>query len=120
MLIDDHDWSPEQGPPDAIGNTYSQELVWDLFTHFQAAALLASGPGLRQDHHRPAGQAVPAAGQPEDRLAGGVDVAGQPRRDHHRHLSPLIGFFPGDRIRVDTSPTELVDGARNLLTARGT
>jgi alpha-L-fucosidase 2 len=38
----------------------------------------------------------------------------------HRHLSPLIGFFPGDRIRVDTSPKEIIDGVRNLLTARGT
>jgi hypothetical protein len=37
--------------------------------------------------------------------------------DRHRHLSLLIGFFPGDRINTDDSPAELVDGVRALLTA---
>jgi alpha-L-fucosidase 2 len=37
----------------------------------------------------------------------------------HRHLSPLIGFFPGDRIAADTSPAALLAGVRALLTARG-
>ena len=35
----------------------------------------------------------------------------------HRHLSPLIGLFPGDRIRPDGStPAEIVAGATALLT----
>jgi alpha-L-fucosidase 2 len=39
----------------------------------------------------------------------------------HRHLSPLVGLFPGDRIRPDGStPKDIVDGATALLTARGT
>ncbi len=38
----------------------------------------------------------------------------------HRHLSPLINLFPGDRIRPDGStPKDIVDGATALLTARG-
>jgi alpha-L-fucosidase 2 len=38
----------------------------------------------------------------------------------HRHLSPLIGLFPGDRIRPDGStPKDIVTGATALLTARG-
>jgi alpha-L-fucosidase 2 len=38
----------------------------------------------------------------------------------HRHLSPLVGLFPGDRIRPDGStPKDIVDGATALLTARG-
>lgn len=37
----------------------------------------------------------------------------------HRHLSPLIGFFPGDRITHDRSPAELLDGVRQLLVTRG-
>ena len=37
----------------------------------------------------------------------------------HRHLSPLIGLFPGDRIRPDAPPRRTVDGATALLTARG-
>jgi alpha-L-fucosidase 2 len=37
----------------------------------------------------------------------------------HRHLSPLAGLFPGDRITVEDSPAPLVAGATALLTARG-
>ncbi len=38
----------------------------------------------------------------------------------HRHLSPLIGLFPGDRIRPDGStPKDILAGATALLTARG-
>ncbi|MFD0070709.1 glycoside hydrolase family 95-like protein, partial [Streptomyces sp. NPDC127574] len=38
----------------------------------------------------------------------------------HRHLSPLVGLFPGDRIRPDGStPKDIVAGATALLTARG-
>lgn len=37
----------------------------------------------------------------------------------HRHLSPLIGLFPGDRIAIEDSPAELVTGATKLLEARG-
>jgi alpha-L-fucosidase 2 len=44
------------------------------------------------------------------------DNLGDPQ---HRHLSPLFGLFPGDRITVEDSPGSLVDGARALLTVRG-
>lgn len=38
----------------------------------------------------------------------------------HRHLSPLVGLFPGDRIRPGGStPAAIVAGATALLTARG-
>ncbi|MFC0437341.1 glycoside hydrolase N-terminal domain-containing protein [Kutzneria buriramensis] len=119
-LYDDHDWSPEHGPQDGIGNTYSQELVWDLFTHYRTATDVL---GQDQDY----GRAITAM---RDRLylpvvspkSGWLEEWMSPDNlgeTTHRHLSPLIGFFPGDRIRVDTSPKELVDGVRNLLTARG-
>ncbi|MDT5012821.1 MAG: hypothetical protein QOH57_4438, partial [Mycobacterium sp.] len=43
VLIDDSDWSPEQGPTTAKGITYAQELVWQLFGKYrEAAALLGS------------------------------------------------------------------------------
>ncbi|KUL47124.1 hypothetical protein ADL12_01420 [Streptomyces regalis] len=36
----------------------------------------------------------------------------------HRHLSPLVGLFPGDRIRPDGStPADIVAGATALLIA---
>ena len=31
----------------------------------------------------------------------------------------MIGFFPGDRIRLEDSPAELIEGVKQLLTARG-
>jgi alpha-L-fucosidase 2 len=37
----------------------------------------------------------------------------------HRHLSPLIGLFPGDRIRAGAVGDGIVEGATNLLIARG-
>ncbi len=45
------------------------------------------------------------------------DDLGEPE---HRHLSPLVGFFPGDRIRVGESSPELIEGVTRLLEARGT
>lgn len=38
----------------------------------------------------------------------------------HRYPSPLVGLFPGDRIRPDgRTPTGIVDGAATLFTACG-
>jgi alpha-L-fucosidase 2 len=120
VLIDDSDWSPEHGPNTAKGITYAQELVWDLFQHYQAASqLLNRDPayagtigGLQRRLYLP--EVSPKTGWLQEWMTpdnlGEVD---------HRHLSPLIGFFPGDRIAADTSPRALLTGVRNLLIARG-
>jgi alpha-L-fucosidase 2 len=120
VLVDDKDWSPEQGPQDALGNTYSQELVWALFGNYRAASEILGRDagfrevigGLRDRLYLP--RVSPANGWLEEWMS--PDNLGE---NEHRHLSPLIGFFPGDRIQFDTSPGELVAGVRNLLTARG-
>jgi alpha-L-fucosidase 2 len=120
VLIDDHDWSPEQGPQDARGITYAQELVWALFEHFQTAAGLLgrdqryrSAVGDLQDTlYLP--QVSPASGWLEEWMS--PDNLGETT---HRHLSPLMGLFPGDRIRAGAVPGAIIDGARALLTARG-
>lgn len=120
VLIDDSDWSPEQGPTDAKGITYAQELVWDLFGHYvQATELLDRDRDygrvigdLRSQLYLP--QVSPKTGWLEEWMT--PDNLGDPQ---HRHLSPLFGLFPGDRITVEDSPRWLVDGAWALLTARG-
>lgn len=120
VLIDDSDWSPEQGPTDAKGITYAQELVWALFGHFQEAserlgtdtAYARHITDLRQRLYLP--RVSPQTGWLEEWMT--PDNLGDPQ---HRHLSPLVGLFPGDRIRVGSSPQDLLDGATNLLTARG-
>jgi len=119
VLVDDHDWSPEQGPTHQRGITYAQELVWDLFENYrQASAILSRDGGyadaiaqLQARLYLP--RVSPATGRLEEWMTPG-DL-GTPA---HRHLSPLVGFFPGDRIRVGDSPVALLDGVRKLLRAR--
>ncbi|WP_370963266.1 glycoside hydrolase N-terminal domain-containing protein [Amycolatopsis sp. cg9] len=120
VLVDDHDWSPEHGPQDTRGNTYSQEIVWDLFENYrEAVAVLgrdrAYGDrigGLQRKLYLP--EVSPTTGWLEEWMS--PDNLGETT---HRHLSPLIGFFPGDRIAADTAPRALLDGVRALLIARG-
>ncbi|WP_369227590.1 glycoside hydrolase N-terminal domain-containing protein [Streptomyces sp. R39] len=121
VLIADHDWSPEHGPQDARGNTYSQELVWLLFGNFRtAAAELKRDAGyagtvgkLRDRLYLPV--VSPKTGWLEEWMS--PDNLGETT---HRHLSPLINLFPGDRIRPDDStPKDVLAGATALLTARG-
>lgn len=120
VLVDDHDWSPEQGPQDAIGITYAQELVWMLFGHLQQASRLlhvdsAFAAELRAMQAKLYLPVVsPVTGWLEEWMS--PDNLGE---NQHRHLSPLINFFPGDRINTDDSPPEIIDGVRNLLIGRG-
>ncbi|HVI56255.1 MAG TPA: glycoside hydrolase N-terminal domain-containing protein [Luteibacter sp.] len=119
-LIDDADWSPEHGPTDAKGNTYSQELVWDLFENYrQASSLLNRDAGyaasiakLQAKLYLP--QVSDKTGWLEEWMT--PDNLGETT---HRHLSPLIGFFPGDRLRTDDSPPPVIDAVTRLLEARG-
>jgi alpha-L-fucosidase 2 len=120
VLVDDKDWSPEQGPQDAIGTTYAQELVRALFGNYRSASEILGRDaayrevvaGLRERLYLPV--VSPVTGRLEEWMS--PDDLGETA---HRHLSPLIGLFPGDRIRPDASPADLMAGVRNLLVARG-
>lgn len=121
VLIADSDWSPEHGPLDAKGITYAQELVHALFGNYRTAAAelgrdtayARTVGALRDRLHLPA--VSPTTGWLEEWMS--PDNLGETT---HRHLSPLVGLFPGDRIRPDgTTPAEVVAGATALLTARG-
>lgn len=118
-LIDDSSWSPEHGP-DRKGNTYAQELAWELFEEFKVASgtlhrdveLAADLAAMQDKLYMP--KVSPKTGWLEEWMS--PDNLGETT---HRHLSPLIGLYPGDRISADTSPAALLDGVRALLTARG-
>ncbi|CCK26506.1 Alpha-L-fucosidase [Streptomyces davaonensis JCM 4913] len=121
VLVADSDWSPEHGPLDAKGITYAQELVWALFGNYAAAAAVLKRDagyadtiaGLRKRLHLPGVSAK--TGWLEEWMS--PDNLGETT---HRHLSGLVGLFPGDRIRPDgATPKEIVDGATAQLTARG-
>lgn len=120
VLIDDHDWSAEHGPTNARGITYAQELVWQLFANLQTASRVLGRDaeyasmieGLQDRLHLPRVSAKTGWLQEwmtDDNLGDTT----------HRHLSPLVGVFPGDRINTDDSPEEIIDGVRNMLIARG-
>ena len=119
LLIDDKDWSPEQGPHQQLGITYAQELVWDLFTNTVAASQLLGKDAdfaqtlatLKANLYLP--KVSPTTGQLQEWMSD--SVVGE---TGHRHLSPLIGWFEGERITLDSDPT-LVAGVKALLTARG-
>ncbi|MFE7302355.1 glycoside hydrolase N-terminal domain-containing protein [Streptomyces sp. NPDC057579] len=122
VLVDDADWSPEHGPTNAIGIAYAQELVWQLFRNYQAAAAAlgqdaayaATIGGLRSRLYLP--QVSNLTGWLEEWMTPqDLDTSDIT----HRHLSPLAGLFPGDRITADQSPAELLTGVTDLLTARG-
>ncbi|MFE9611245.1 glycoside hydrolase N-terminal domain-containing protein [Streptomyces sp. NPDC006012] len=121
VLIADSDWSPEQGPLDAKGITYAQELVWNLFTNYRTATQVlgkdtahsATVEDLRRRLYLPV--VSPKTGWLEEWMS--PDNLGETT---HRHLSPLVGLFPGDRIRPDDStPKDILAGTTALLTARG-
>ncbi|MET9387860.1 glycoside hydrolase N-terminal domain-containing protein [Streptomyces sp. NPDC002928] len=121
VLVDDSDWSPEHGPQDAKGITYAQELVWNLFGNYHTATRVlgkdisysATIDGLRERLYLPV--VSPKTGWLEEWMS--PDNLGETT---HRHLSPLIGLFPGDRIRPDDSTRkDILAGATALLTARG-
>jgi alpha-L-fucosidase 2 len=120
VLIDDHDWSPEHGPQDARGMTYAQEVVWTLFANYRTACSVLRRDSrfslvvrdLQEQLYLP--EVSPTSGWLEEWMS--PDNLGETT---HRHLSPLINLFPGDRIRRGAVADSIVDGATKLLTARG-
>ncbi|MFE6133999.1 glycoside hydrolase N-terminal domain-containing protein [Streptomyces sp. NPDC056437] len=121
VLVADRDWSPEHGPQDTRGNTYAQEVVWALFDQYRQAcsvlgrdAAYSRTVGAMQERlYLP--EVSPETGWLQEWMS--PDNLGETT---HRHLSPLMGLFPGDRIRPGAVSGELLDGATALLTARGT
>ncbi|MBG6134094.1 glycosyl hydrolase family 95 catalytic domain-containing protein [Longispora fulva] len=122
VLVDDSDWSPEQGGMQQ-GVTYAQELVWQLFDYYRKACDIlgvdatyaATIKGLQDKLFLPEVSTDPQTPYLEEWMQAPTTWGDL----QHRHLSPLAGLFPGDRITTDASPTALVNGARGLLTARG-
>ncbi len=120
VLVSDKGWSPEQGPQDGIGNSYDQELVHAVFGYFIEAskllgsdkALAAKAEDMRDRLYLPV--VSPTTGWLEEWMS--PDNLGEKQ---HRHLSGLIGWYPGDRIRFDNQSAEYVDGVRKVLEARG-
>ena len=110
-------WSPEHGPTED-GVSYDQEIVWDLFTNYLAAAdALGADRAYR----------IKVAGMRAKLLVPKIGKWGQLQEwaedrddpaDKHRHVSHLFAVYPGRQIGPTTTPA-LAAAARKSLEARG-
>jgi alpha-L-fucosidase 2 len=128
-LVVPNAWSPEHGPTED-GVSYAQEIVWDLFNNYVAAAdALGVDKSYRDKIAAMRDQlATPGIGSWGQLLewmnekTGTNAVAGAPEldtpNDHHRHTSHLFGVFPGEQISTGKTP-ELAQAAKVSLDARG-
>ncbi|MDE7300172.1 MAG: glycoside hydrolase N-terminal domain-containing protein, partial [Lachnospiraceae bacterium] len=115
-------YSPEHGPR-TNGNTYEQTLIWQLLTDtIQAGEIVGEDPAVLKEWRAILGNLrapieIGDSGQIkewyEETTLGSVpgsDAYG------HRHLSQLLGLFPGDLISEETP--EWLEAARVSLDAR--
>jgi alpha-L-fucosidase 2 len=124
-LVVPNAWSPEHGPTED-GVSYSQEIVWDLFNNYVAAADVLGVDkeyrekiaGLRGRLATPGvgswGQLMEWMTEKHDPKYPELDT----RDDHHRHTSHLFGVYPGAQISAAKTP-ELAQAAKVSLDARG-
>ena len=109
--------SPEHGPW-AQGNSYDQQLAWDVFTNYiEAAEILGVDAEFRGKvagmKARLLGPQIGKWGQLQE-WAADIDNPD----DKHRHLSHLIAVYPGRQISLQKTP-ELAKAAAVSLNARG-
>jgi len=116
-LISPESVSPEHGPK-AQGNSYEQQLVYDLFTNYiEASKALDVDADYRKKievlRSRLLGPQIGKWGQLQEWMADIDD----PKEDH-RHLSHLIAVHPGRQISPLTTP-KLTEAAKVSMNARG-
>jgi alpha-L-fucosidase 2 len=116
-LVVPHAWSPEHGPVED-GVSYSQEIVWDLFTNYiEAADALGVDPDYRAKVTAMRDKlVVPKIGR-WGQLQEWMEDVDDPN-DHHRHTSHLFGVYPGRQFTMESTP-EMVAAAKKSLLARG-
>lgn len=114
-------YSPEQGPYTA-GNTYEQSLIWQLYKDsIEAAEALDVDQDLVKEWKDIQSKLNPIeigdSGQIKEWYSE-TTLGSVPNTDlHHRHMSHLLGLFPGDLINVDNE--KYLDAAIVSLTSRG-
>ncbi len=128
-LVVPNAWSPEHGPSED-GVNYSQEIVWDLFNNYVAAADALDVDKDYRDkiaamRDRLTTPGIGSWGQLLEWMTektGTNAVSGSPEldtpNDHHRHTSHLFAVYPGRQISIAKTP-ELAAAAKVSLKARG-
>ena len=116
-LVSPESVSPEHGPK-AQGNSYEQQLVYDLFTNYIDASLaLNVDAEYRQKitalRDRLLGPKIGKWGQLQEWMTDLDDP-----KEEHRHLSHLIAVHPGRQISPLTTP-KFAEAAKVSMNARG-
>ena len=116
-LVSPKGQSPEHGPF-AEGNSYDQELAWDLMSNtIEASEALGVDSEFRKKvaamRDRLLGPKIGKWGQLQE-WAEDLDDP----KEQHRHLSHLIAVHPGRQISPLTTP-KLAEAARVSMNARG-
>lgn len=118
-LVSSPTYSPEQGPRTA-GNAYEQELIWQHYHNtIKAAQILNVDKDLITKWNSTIDQLKPIeigdSGQIkewyQETYLGSIGSKG------HRHMSHLLGLYPGDLISTDNK--EWMDAALVSLLDRG-
>lgn len=121
-LVSTPTYSPEHGPV-TVGNTYEQSLIEQLFIDFLAASSELSEEGELQNKAR---EMLPKLKPYHIGKTGLLkewfeeDEPGFDRSKtelHHRHLSHLMGLYPGKRINSEIP--ELMNAAVRSMDERG-
>jgi alpha-L-fucosidase 2 len=117
-LVAPNEWSPEHGPWES-GIAYAQQLIWDLFTN-----TIEAGKILGTDN-----EFIKVLEAKFNKLDNGLTVGdwGQLRewkheqddpKNEHRHVSHLIGLYPGKQISPILDE-RIANAAKVSLNARG-
>jgi len=116
-LVSPKSVSPEHGPA-AIGNSYEQQLVYDLFTNYIESS---EDLGVDADYRKKVSSMRERLLGPQIGKWGQLQEWMEDRdnpKDRHRHLSHLIAVYPGRQIAPLTTP-KLAKAASVSLDARG-
>jgi alpha-L-fucosidase 2 len=116
-LVIPNGWSPEHGPNED-GVSFDQELVWDVFNNYVAAS---------KDLNVDADYRAKIQGMRDKLLVPKIGKWGQLQEwmvdrddptDKHRHVSHLVGLYPGNQFSPRTTPA-LAEAAKVSLNGRG-
>lgn len=118
-LVSAPTYSPEHGPR-TLGNAYEQELIWQLYEDVITAAETLNVDSdkvkkWKENQSRLSPIEVGDSGQIKEWYT--ETTLGSVGQRGHRHMSHLLGLFPGDLISVDND--EYMDAAIVSLSDRG-
>ncbi len=116
-LVSPKSISPEHGPL-AEGNSYEQQLVFNLFSNYmEASTILGVDTAFREKVASMRDRLLKPRIGKWGQLQEWAEDLDDPN-SKHRHLSHLIAVHPGRQISPRTTP-ELAEAARVSMNARG-